>query len=144
MGVLGIRTIAGKTPARASPQAGLARVAAIVPHFLPTGLASTDAEPAGSECSRSARGGRPGSVLIQIDGAEFFETLRTLNRLVRPMIGLLWRSQMTAIAKVLARAFPVTSPEAEILKQLGLLCGAGLLVSLLMMTYGVDLSAGFF
>jgi hypothetical protein len=51
---------------------------------------------------------------------------------------------MTAIAKVLARAFPVTSPEAEILKQLGLLCGAGLLVSLLMMTYGVDLSAGFF
>jgi hypothetical protein len=78
------------------------------------------------------------------NGAEFFETLRTLNRLVRPMIGLLWRSQMTAIAKVLARAFPVTSPEAEILKQLGLLCGAGLLVSLLMMTYGVDLSAGFF
>ena len=51
---------------------------------------------------------------------------------------------MAAIARVLSRAFPVTSPEAEILKQLGLLCGAGLLVSLLMMTYGVDLSPGFF
>jgi hypothetical protein len=51
---------------------------------------------------------------------------------------------MAAIAKVLARAFPTTSLEAETLKQLGLLCGAGLLVSLLLMTYGVDLSAGFF
>jgi hypothetical protein len=51
---------------------------------------------------------------------------------------------MAAIAKVFARAFPITSPEAGILKQLGLLCGAGLLVALMMMTYGVDLSPGFF
>ena len=51
---------------------------------------------------------------------------------------------MAAIARVLARAFPAASPEAEILKQLGLFCGAGLSVSLLLMTYGVDLSAGFF
>jgi hypothetical protein len=32
----------------------------------------------------------------------------------------------------------------EILKQLALFCGAGLLVSLLMMTYGLDLSPGLF
>jgi hypothetical protein len=49
---------------------------------------------------------------------------------------------MAAITKVLARAFPVTA--TDILEQLALLCGAGLLVSLLLMTYGVDLSPGFF
>ena len=32
----------------------------------------------------------------------------------------------------------------EILKQLALLCAAGLFVSLLMLTYGIDLSPGFF
>jgi hypothetical protein len=51
---------------------------------------------------------------------------------------------MTAIAKVFSRAFPAKSPEAEVLKQLALLCCAGLLVSVLLMTYGVDLSPGFF
>jgi hypothetical protein len=56
---------------------------------------------------------------------------------------------MTAIAKALARAFPNTSLSStpfftEVLKQLALLCGAGLLVSLLMMTYGLDIGAGFF
>ncbi len=51
---------------------------------------------------------------------------------------------MAAIAKVLARAFPTTSSETEIIKQLGLLCCAGLLVSLMLMTYGVDISPGFF
>lgn len=51
---------------------------------------------------------------------------------------------MAAIARVLARALSKESIEIEILKQLALLCGAGLLVSLLMMTYGLDLSAGFF
>jgi hypothetical protein len=61
----------------------------------------------------------------------------------------IWRSQMAAIARVIARAFPKTSSattsfDAEVLKQLALLCGAGLLVSLLLMTYGLDLSAGFF
>lgn len=56
----------------------------------------------------------------------------------------IWRSQLAAIARVLARAFPATATEIDILKQLALLCGAGLLVSLLAMTYGLDLSAGFF
>jgi hypothetical protein len=51
---------------------------------------------------------------------------------------------MATIARALARALPKESIEIEILKQLALFCGAGLLVSLLMMTYGVDLSPGFF
>jgi hypothetical protein len=51
---------------------------------------------------------------------------------------------MTAIIRALSRAFPVTSPESEILKLLALFCGAGLLVSLMLLTYGLDLSAGFF
>jgi hypothetical protein len=51
---------------------------------------------------------------------------------------------MTAIARVLSRAFPATQVEVDTLKQLALFCGAGLLVSLLLMTYGLDLSPGFF
>jgi hypothetical protein len=51
---------------------------------------------------------------------------------------------MATIARVLARALPKEAIEIEVLKQLALFCGAGLLVSLLMMTYGVDLSVGFF
>lgn len=53
-------------------------------------------------------------------------------------------SQMAAIARLLARKVPATQIEADILKHLGLLCCAGLLVSVLMMTYGLDLSPGFF
>jgi hypothetical protein len=51
---------------------------------------------------------------------------------------------MIAIARALSRAFPTTPADANALKQLALLCGAGLLVSLVLMTYGVDLSPGFF
>jgi hypothetical protein len=52
---------------------------------------------------------------------------------------------MTALVKVLARAFPANSSlKAEILKQLALFCYAGLFVAMLFMTYGVDLSFGFF
>lgn len=50
---------------------------------------------------------------------------------------------MTAIARALSRAF-VTINEIETLKQLLLFCLAGLFVSVLMMTYGIDLSPGFF
>jgi hypothetical protein len=50
---------------------------------------------------------------------------------------------MAAITKVLTRAFPAAT-ETGILEQLAQLCGAGLLVSLLAMTYGLDLSPGFF
>jgi hypothetical protein len=50
---------------------------------------------------------------------------------------------MTAIVQALSRAL-VTVNEQETLKELVIFCGAGLLVSLLMMTYGLDLSPGFF
>jgi hypothetical protein len=51
---------------------------------------------------------------------------------------------MPAIAKTLARAFPATDVEAETLKIIALFCGVGLLVSLLLTTIGLDISAGFF
>ena len=50
---------------------------------------------------------------------------------------------MTAIGRVLSRTI-VTINENEILKQLALLCAAGLCVSLLMLTYCLYLSPGFF
>jgi hypothetical protein len=50
---------------------------------------------------------------------------------------------MTAIARRLSRAF-VAASEIEVFKELVLFCAAGLFVSLLMLTYGLDLSPGFF
>jgi ribose/xylose/arabinose/galactoside ABC-type transport system permease subunit len=50
---------------------------------------------------------------------------------------------MTTIARALSRAF-VNVNAADTLKQLLLFCLAGLFVSVLIMTYGVDLSPGFF
>jgi hypothetical protein len=51
---------------------------------------------------------------------------------------------MTAIARLLARRVPANQFETDVLKQLALLCGAGLAVSLLVASYGVDLNvAGF-
>jgi hypothetical protein len=50
---------------------------------------------------------------------------------------------MTAIARSLSRAF-VSASEADIPKQLALFCGAGLLVFLILLSYGLDLSPGFF
>jgi hypothetical protein len=52
---------------------------------------------------------------------------------------------MTALVKILAYAFPVNSSlKIELLKQLALFVGAVLLVLILSMTYGLDLSPGFF
>ena len=52
---------------------------------------------------------------------------------------------MAAIAKAFLRVFLGTSSiEGEILKQIIMLCGAGLAVSILLMTNGFDLSPGFF
>ena len=52
---------------------------------------------------------------------------------------------MTALVKVLARAFPTDSSlKADIFKQLALFCCAALFVSILSLTYGADLSFGFF
>lgn len=50
----------------------------------------------------------------------------------------------TAVANALVRAFPASSRRADALKQLVLICGAVLFIWLLSMTYGLDLSAGFF
>jgi hypothetical protein len=51
---------------------------------------------------------------------------------------------MAALARFLARRVPTFGVEANIIKQLALFCAAGLLVALLIMSYGLDLSPGFF
>ena len=50
---------------------------------------------------------------------------------------------MTAIVQALFRTFHSVS-DIDVLKEIALLCGAGLLASLLALTYGLDLSPGFF
>jgi hypothetical protein len=51
---------------------------------------------------------------------------------------------MAALAKVLSRAFPKIQIDVETLKTIAMLCGVGLVVSLLLATNGLDMSAGFF
>jgi hypothetical protein len=51
---------------------------------------------------------------------------------------------MTALAKAIARAFPANSPQVSILEKLLLFALAGLFVSILIATYGIDLSPGLF
>jgi hypothetical protein len=51
---------------------------------------------------------------------------------------------MTAIAKVFSNTIPAISPDLDILRTVAVFCGAGLFVSLLAASYGLDLSAGFF
>ena len=43
---------------------------------------------------------------------------------------------MAALAKVLFRAFPKSQIDVETLKTIALFCGAGLVVALLLATYG--------
>jgi hypothetical protein len=50
---------------------------------------------------------------------------------------------MTAIARALSRASG-THVDVETIKALAMFCGVGLTVSLLLASYGLDLSAGFF
>jgi hypothetical protein len=50
---------------------------------------------------------------------------------------------MAAIARFLARRVPPSDAESDVLKQLALLALAGLLISFLLISYGVDLSPGF-
>ena len=50
---------------------------------------------------------------------------------------------MAAIAHALSRVFE-TADEFDTLKQIALFCGVGLLATLLCLTYGLDLGAGFF
>jgi hypothetical protein len=51
---------------------------------------------------------------------------------------------MTAIAKAFSKMIPAISPDVDIPKTVALLCGAGLFVSLLLATHGLDMSVGFF
>jgi hypothetical protein len=78
-----------------------------------------------------------------------------LGRMYRARTNVLYRTNvilgvgnlevaMAVLARAFWRAFPLDSPELEVLTQVVMFCGAGLLVSLLMMTYGLDLSPGFF
>ncbi|WP_291574501.1 hypothetical protein [Bradyrhizobium sp.] len=50
---------------------------------------------------------------------------------------------MTAIARVLSRASGIEI-DVETLKTLVMFCGVGLTVSLMLASYGLDLSPGFF
>jgi hypothetical protein len=54
------------------------------------------------------------------------------------------RSPATAIASVFSRIFSAPSLRANLFKQTALFGAAALFVWLLSMSYGVDLSAGFF
>jgi hypothetical protein len=51
---------------------------------------------------------------------------------------------MTAIARVLSRTLPASQAGVDTLKTIGMFCGVGLLVSLMLASYGLDLSPGFF
>jgi hypothetical protein len=51
---------------------------------------------------------------------------------------------MAAIAKALSNVIPAISPDFDNLKTVAVFCGIGLSVSLILASYGLDLSAGFF
>jgi hypothetical protein len=51
---------------------------------------------------------------------------------------------IATIASAFTRAFPASSLQAGLLRQIALLAGAVLFVWLLSLTHGLDLSAGFF
>ena len=51
---------------------------------------------------------------------------------------------MATLARVLSLAFPSSQAEIETLKVIAAFCGVGLVVSLLLATYGLDISGGFF
>ena len=51
---------------------------------------------------------------------------------------------MTAIPRIYTRATPVILSDSEALKTVALLSGAGLFVFLLLASYGLDMSVGFF
>ena len=51
---------------------------------------------------------------------------------------------MAALVQAIYRLSGGTDVETEILKVLALFCGTGLLVCIMLATYGLDLSPGFF
>jgi hypothetical protein len=79
--------------------------------------------------------------VIWLTGAARFAELR-LN-LPLFLGGEPWGSKMAAIAKLVSHVSG-TEVEIEGLKTVAIFCGVGLFVSLLLATYGLDLSGGFF
>ena len=55
----------------------------------------------------------------------------------------IWRSAMATIARVLSRTSG-TDVDVETIKTCIMFCGVGLTVSLMLASYGLDLSPGFF
>ena len=51
---------------------------------------------------------------------------------------------MVTLARTFSRALPAASFQLDILRQLAVFCGAAVAVWLLIATYGLDLSPGFF
>jgi hypothetical protein len=51
---------------------------------------------------------------------------------------------MATIAKLVSRWVPVTAAKSDALTTIAMFCAAGLFGSLVLATYGVDLSPGFF
>jgi hypothetical protein len=51
---------------------------------------------------------------------------------------------MTAIARAFVNAIPAISPDVETLKMVAVFCGIGLVVSLILASYGLDLGVDFF
>lgn len=51
---------------------------------------------------------------------------------------------MTAVARVISHVIPAIAPDLDILRTVAIFCGVGIVVSLLLASYGLDLSAGFF
>jgi hypothetical protein len=51
---------------------------------------------------------------------------------------------MTAIARAFVNAIPAISSDVEILKTVVVFCGIGLVVSLILASYGLDLGVDFF
>jgi hypothetical protein len=67
----------------------------------------------------------------------------TARRLLACSANMKQEVAMTAIAHAFSRAFQ-SAGEFDTLKRIALFCGVGLLVSLVCLTYGLDLSPGFF
>jgi hypothetical protein len=51
---------------------------------------------------------------------------------------------MTAIARAFSNVIPTISADVNILKTVAVFCGVGLFVFLLLASYGLDMSVGFF
>ena len=51
---------------------------------------------------------------------------------------------MIGVSQAMSRAFHAAKDEIADLKEIALFCGAGLFASLLLLSYGLDLSPGFF